>query len=49
MVERIKTATHRLARGQRQWFRADDERIRWIDATDSYPFPEALRIVESEV
>ena len=48
MVARIKTATHRLARRQRQWFRADDPRIHWIDATDGDPFPEALHIVESE-
>jgi tRNA dimethylallyltransferase len=31
-VARIKTETHRLARMQHTWFRADDERIRWLDA-----------------
>jgi len=30
-VQRIKTATHRLARQQATWFRQDDQRIRWID------------------
>ena len=32
-VERIKTETHRLARMQHMWFRRDDARIRWLDAT----------------
>ena len=32
--ERTKTATHRLARQQATWFRADDPRITWIDARD---------------
>lgn len=49
MTERIKTATHRLARSQRAWFRTDDARIHWVDATTDDPFPQALRIVESEV
>ena len=31
-AERIKTETHRLARMQHTWFRADDERIVWLDA-----------------
>ena len=31
-VERIKTETHRLARMQHTWFRADDARISWLDA-----------------
>jgi len=29
---RIKTETHRLARMQHTWFRADDARIAWLDA-----------------
>ncbi len=29
---RIKTETHRLARHQNAWFKADDPRIRWLDA-----------------
>ena len=31
-VARIKTETHRLARMQHTWFRADDARIAWLDA-----------------
>jgi tRNA dimethylallyltransferase len=47
-VERIKTATHRLARQQATWFRRDDERIRWIDVSLGEPFQQALGLVESE-
>ncbi len=47
-IERIKTATHRLVRRQGAWFRRDDDRIRWIDATDGDPFPQSLRAVESD-
>jgi tRNA dimethylallyltransferase len=32
-IARIKTETHRLARMQQTWFRADDGRITWLDAT----------------
>ncbi len=32
-VARIKTETHRLARMQHTWFRDDDPRIAWIDAS----------------
>jgi tRNA dimethylallyltransferase len=28
---RIKTETHRLARHQNSWFKAEDPRIRWLD------------------
>ena len=28
---RIKTETHRLARHQNAWFKADDPRIHWLD------------------
>jgi tRNA dimethylallyltransferase len=31
-IARIKTETHRLARMQHTWFRADDSRITWLDA-----------------
>lgn len=31
-TERTQTATHRLARQQRTWFRAGDPRIAWLDA-----------------
>ena len=47
-VARIKTETHRLARMQHAWFRADDPRIHWIDVTAGDPFAEALRMVESK-
>ncbi|MEP7214996.1 MAG: tRNA (adenosine(37)-N6)-dimethylallyltransferase MiaA [Anaerolineaceae bacterium] len=34
-VEKTKFGSHRLARGQGQWFRADDRRITWVaDAQD---------------
>jgi tRNA dimethylallyltransferase len=33
-IERTKTSTHRLIRQQGNWFRADDERIDWIDGAD---------------
>lgn len=48
-VERIKTATHRLARMQSTWFRRNDERIHWLDSTAGDPLAEALRIVESKL
>ncbi len=32
-VRAIKTRTHRFARQQHAWFRADDERIAWFDAS----------------
>ena len=44
-VERTKTGTHRLARRQNSWFKAGDERIRWIEAGDGAP-DEAKRLVE---
>ena len=47
-IERIKTATHRLARSQHAWFRADDERIHWIDITAGDPVVDALRRRDSE-
>jgi tRNA dimethylallyltransferase len=34
-INRIKTQTHRLARMQNTWFRADDTRIQWLDAEAS--------------
>ena len=33
-VQRIKYATHRLARRQYAWFRLSDSRIHWIDASE---------------
>lgn len=47
-VARAKTGTHRLARHQRNWFRRDDQRIRWIDASKGDPYDEAARLVESQ-
>lgn len=40
--ERIKTSTHRLARHQGAWFKAGDERIRWIQAAGEDALEEAL-------
>lgn len=34
-VRVIKTRTHRFARQQHAWFRADDERIAWFDASEA--------------
>ena len=48
-VARIKTETHRLARKQRNWFRRDDRRIHWLDASAGEPYDEAARLVESEL
>ncbi len=33
-VARTKTGTHRLARHQNTWFKAGDDRIRWIEADE---------------
>jgi tRNA dimethylallyltransferase len=46
-VARIKTETHRLARMQHTWFRADDERIAWLDATSADLVATALSILGS--
>jgi tRNA dimethylallyltransferase len=48
-VERIKTATHRLARQQATWFRPDDQRIRWIDVAVGEPLRDAISLVESKM
>ena len=45
---RIKTETHRLARHQNAWFKADDPRIRWLEAGEGV-LEEAERLVESEI
>ena len=45
-VARTKTGTHRLARHQNAWFKAGDERIRWIEANEGAA-EEAGRAVES--
>jgi len=45
---RIKTETHRLARHQNAWFKADDPRIRWLDAGDD-TVEAVTRLAESEL
>lgn len=45
-VQRIKYATHRLARRQYMWFRLADPRIRWLDASSS-PYEQAAGLVRS--
>ena len=47
-VERTKTGTHRLARHQNSWFKASDERIRWIEAGDGAAAA-ASRLIQSSV
>jgi tRNA dimethylallyltransferase len=42
-IERIKFETHRFARQQATWFRADDPRIIWLEADDSET---AIAVVE---
>ena len=44
---RIKTETHRLARHQNAWCKANDPRIRWMDAEGS--LEEAARLIASEL
>jgi tRNA dimethylallyltransferase len=41
---RIKTETHRLARHQNAWFKAEDPRVRWLDAGEGV-LEEAERLV----
>ncbi len=45
-AQRAKTETHRLARMQHTWFRADDARIRWLDVTAGDAFTRALSLAE---
>jgi tRNA dimethylallyltransferase len=40
-VQRTKTGTHRLARHQNAWFKAGDERIRWLEADGGAPLTAA--------
>lgn len=46
-VAQIKTETHRLARMQHTWFREDDARIHWLDASDTGLVPRALAIAST--
>ena len=48
-VQRVKTETHRLARMQHTWFRADDARIDWIDVSTSDPLAPSLRVLKSKL
>jgi tRNA dimethylallyltransferase len=43
-IARIKTETHRLARMQNTWFRADDGRIDWLDTEAPDLIEQATRI-----
>jgi tRNA A37 N6-isopentenylltransferase MiaA len=45
-VQKTKYETHRLARHQGAWFKADDTRIHWFDISKDYK-REAVREVES--
>jgi tRNA dimethylallyltransferase len=45
---RMKTETHRLARHQNAWFKADDPRIRWLDAGEGV-LEKTERLLESEI
>ena len=42
----IKSRTHRLVRTQANWFKMDDERIRWIEVKDNGIEDSAHIIVE---
>ncbi len=44
-TEQIKTETHRLARMQHTWFRDDDQRIHWLDASGGGLSARALAIL----
>ena len=44
-VQRSKTQTHRLVRRQYTWFKRNDERILWLDATHELPVAEACQHV----
>ncbi len=45
---RIKTETHRLARHQNAWFKANDPRIRWLE-TGEDALEKVTRLTESEL
>ncbi len=45
----MKTETHRVARMQYAWFRRDDPRIRWLDASASDPFDEASKLIKERL
>ena len=45
-MAKMKTETHRVARMQLTWFRRDDPRIHWLDASRGDPYDEAVGIIE---
>lgn len=45
VASKMKTETHRLARMQNTWFRRDDPRIRWLDASSNDIYEGAATIV----
>ncbi len=45
-VQRTKFQTHRLARRQHGWFKADDPRIRWLDVSDPQSEERAAGLVD---
>ena len=46
-VEKTKVETHRLIRRQHTWFRPSDDRIAWIDGTESgRAFQEAMHAIQ---
>lgn len=44
-ISRSKTRTHRLVRRQYTWFKAQDPRINWLDATQRLPVAAAASLV----
>jgi len=47
VAAKMKTESHRLARMQYTWFRRDDPRIHWVDASAGDPYDEAAGIIEA--
>ena len=47
VAAKMKTETHRLARMQYTWFRRDDPRIHWLDASAGDPYDQAAGISEA--
>jgi tRNA dimethylallyltransferase len=45
-TEKMKTENHRLARMQATWFRRQDPRIHWLDASTGDPYSESVGILE---
>ena len=48
VASKMKTETHRLSRMQYTWFRRDDPRIHWLDASADDPFDEASAAIRRE-